>query len=267
MPVSAASQPWRHRSLILTLTRREFGARYRGTLLGVFWTLLSPLFLLAMFTLVFGVVLASRWPGSEEQGIGMFALRLLAGLLVHSMFAEAFGRAPVLVTSNPNYVNKVVFPLETLGWVDMLTALLHAFAGLVLLVLVNGLWGTGFAPTQLAVPLILLPYGLLVLAIVLLAAALGVYVRDLAQMTAPVVMGVMFLGPVFVPRSAMPAMLQPWLVFNPVTVPIEQLRAAIFDATWPDWPVLGVYWVVAMAAYALAAHAFAVLKRGFADVL
>lgn len=264
---TALAHPWRYRSLIHVLTRREISGRYRGSLLGSLWALLTPLLLMLVFTLVFGVVLQARWPGSEGQGIGMFALRLLAGMLLHGLLGEALSRAPTLVVAQPNYVNKVVFPLEVLGWVTLLTALFQATIGLALLVLVNGVWGTGFAASQWALPLIVLPYALLLTGLVWAFAALGVYLRDLAQLVGPLVMMSMFLGPVFFPRSAMPEALQPWLLLNPVTVPIEQLRAALFEAQWPDWGVTALYGLVAVAVYLLGLWLFTTLKRGFADVI
>lgn len=261
------AHPWRYRSLIQILTRREVTGRYRGSLFGSLWSLLTPLLMLAVYTLVFGVVLATRWPGGQDEGIGMVALRLLAGTLLHGLLAESLSRAPVLVISQPNYVNKVVFPLEVLGWVNLLSALVHMAIALVLLVVVNGLWGSGFALAQLSIPLLVLPYAILLLGLTWLFAAFGVYVRDLAQLVGPLVMMSMFLGPVFFPRSAMPAALQPWLVLNPVTIPIEQLRTVVFEGRWPDWAGLVEYSLAAVLVYLLGLWVFASLKKGFADVI
>lgn len=265
--IHAWSHPWVHRSLIGILTRREVSGRYRGSLLGSLWSVVTPLLMLAMFTLVFGVVLEARWPGVEDRGIGMFALQLLAGLLVHGMLGEAVGRAPSLVVSQPNYVNKVVFPLEVLGWVTLLAALFHGAVAMALLWLFNGIWGTGFSATQWALPLVLLPFAVLLLGLTWLLAALGVYLRDLLQLVGPLVMMCMFLGPVFFPRSAMPEALQPWLLLNPITVPVEQVRAVLFQGQWPDWALLGGYALAAIGVYALGLALFGLLKRGFADVI
>lgn len=262
------AHPWRYRSLIQILTRREITGRYRGSLFGSLWSLITPLLMLAVYTLVFGVVLSTRWPGgASDEGIGMVALRLLAGTLVHSLLAESLSRAPSLVISQPNYVNKVVFPLEVLGWVNVLSALVHLVIALGLLVVVNGFWGTGFALSQLAMPLLILPYAVLLLGVTWIFAAFGVYIRDLTQLVGPLVMISMFLGPIFFPRSAMPAAMQPWLALNPVTVPIEQLRRVLFDGRWPDWTSLAEYSLAALLIYMVGLWAFAKLKKGFADVI
>ena len=268
LPVlNSLAHPWRHGSLIRILTWRDISGRYRGSLLGSFWSLLTPLLMVAVFTFVFGVVAPTRWPGVEEQGIGMFALRLLAGMVVHGLLSEVLSRAPTLVTSQPNYVTKVVFPLETLGWVSLLTGIFHAAMALVVLVLLDGLFGTGFSWTMLALPLILLPYALLLLGLAWLVSALGVFLRDLTQLVGPLVMVCMFLGPVFYPREAMPAAAQPWLLLNPITVPVEQVRRVLFDAQWPQWDVVAQYSLIATATYLFGLWAFSTLKKGFADVL
>ena len=265
--LTTLAHPWRHEALIRILTWREITGRYRGSLFGSFWSLLTPLLMLGVYTLVFGVILPSRWPGAEGQGIGMFALRLLAGMVVHGLLSEAVSRAPTLVTAQPNYVNKIVFPLETLGWVSLLTALFHTAMALLVLIALNGLFGTGVSWPLLALPAVLLPYAILLMGLVWLVSALGVYLRDLTQLIGPLVMMTMFLGPVFYPREAMPAAAQPWLAFNPITIPVEQARRVLFEAQWPQWDVLAQYSLIAAAVYLFGLWAFSKLKKGFADVL
>ena len=261
------AHPWHHQALIRILTWREVSGRYRGSLLGSLWSLLTPLLLLGVYTLVFGVIAPTRWPGAEDQGIGMFALRLLAGMVIHGLLSETLSRAPVLVTSQPNYVNKVVFPLETLAWVNLLTALFHSLMALLVLVILNVMLGTGLYWTLLALPVIVLPFAVLLMGLIWLIAALGVYLRDINQIIGPLIMMSMFLGPVFYPRSAMPAAVQPWLALNPITVPTEQLRRVLFEAQWPQWDVLAQYSLIAAAIYLFGLWVFTKLKKGFADVL
>ena len=258
---------WHRRQLISILTWQEIAGRYRGSFLGVLWPLITPLIMLGVYTLVFGVVVPMRWPGTEGGGMGDIALRLLSGMLIHSLLSEVLARAPELIVSRPNYVTKVVFPLETLSWVSLLTALFHVGLALVVLLLINGLAGGGFAAAQLALPLILLPFALMLVGLSLLLAAMGVYARDLNQMIGPLVIVLMFLGPVFYPRSALPEGLRPWVALNPITVPIEQFRRVLFQGAWPDWTELMLYGAAAVAVYLLGWGAFRALKKGFADVL
>ncbi len=266
--LASITHPWRHRGLIRTLAWRDIALRYRGAFLGVLWPVLTPLLMLAVYTLVFGVVFATRWPGRVgEGGIGLFALMLLSGLLLQGLLAEVLTRAPLLVVSQPNYVKKIVFPLEVLAWVSLLSSLFHAVAGILLLVVVNGVWGTGFAWTQLLLPLALLPFCVLLMGLSLLIAAFGVFVRDLAQIMGSLVTLAMFLGPIFYPRAAMPETMRPWLALNPITVPLEQARLLLFDGLLPDFAVLAVYASAALSIYGVGLWLFVTLKKGFADVV
>lgn len=253
--------------LVGILTRREISGRYRGSYLGSLWPVLTPLIMLGVYTVVFGVILPSRWPGGDGQGMGMFALRLLSGMLVHGLLAEVLTKAPVLITSQPNYVTKMVFPLEALAGVAVLTAMFHVGLGVLVLVLINGVAGTGLAWSQLSLPVLLAPFCLLLLGLAWLAAAFGVYIRDLNQLMGPLVTVMMFLAPVFYPRSALPGEMQPWLALNPITIPIEQFRRVVFEGLWPDWSSLGQYSGAAILVCMLGLWAFSTLRKGFADVL
>ena len=104
---------WAHRDLIRQLVIREATQRYKGTVLGIAWSFVTPLMLLAVYTFVFSVVFQAQWgPGEGVPQPGEFALILFAGLIPFNLFAETVNRAPTLVLSVPNYVKKVVFPLE-----------------------------------------------------------------------------------------------------------------------------------------------------------
>src|SRR6266513_1322967 len=126
-----ASQ-WRNRQLIIQLTKRDVVGRYRGSIMGLAWSFFNPLLMLTVYTFVFSVVFESRWGTVGENKIN-FAIILFAGLIVYGLFAECINRAPSLILSNPNYVKKVVFPLEILPCVAIGSALFHAGVSLTVL--------------------------------------------------------------------------------------------------------------------------------------
>lgn len=264
---SALFSAYPRRSLIRSLIRREMASRYRGSALGRLWPFLTPMLMLAVFTFVFGAVFKSRWPGLAEGGLLSFALVLLAGLLVHALMAEMLSPAPASVLQHPNYVKKVVFPLETLGWVQLGVASVHTLSGFALLVAINAVFGSGLSWSVLAVPLLLLPMGLMMLGLHWCLAALGVYLRDLGQLLPPVLTALMFLGPVFYPREQAPAPLGDWLVLNPITFVVEGVRAAIFHGQWPSPAGWGCYLAVSVLAYCAGLAVFQKLRKGFADVV
>ena len=128
-PTEIPKSFWRNRALILALIRREILARYRGSLFGVFWSLITPILMLAIYTFVFSVIFKSRWAGASDSKVE-FALVLFAGLIVFNLFSECISRSPALILSNANYVKKVIFPLEILPWVVMGGALFNFFISL-----------------------------------------------------------------------------------------------------------------------------------------
>ena len=254
------------RELIGELVRSDIAGRYRGSMLGILWSLASPLLLLAAFTFVFGTVFRSRWSGAVASQ-GEYALVLFPGILLHALLAESFNRAPGLVTAVPNYVKKVVFPLELLPLVAVITSGFHALIGFVVLAAALVL-ARGILPlTAIALPAIVAPYVVLILGVTWFLAALGVYLRDIAQVIGLVTMLLMFLSPVFYPVNALPEAYRGWLALNPLTLPLEATRGALIWGEWPDWTALGVYAIIAIAVAAAGYWWFQKSRKGFADVL
>lgn len=136
-PVEMFASLWRNRELIKASAKREVLGRYRGSFLGLLWSFFNPLFMLAVYTFVFSVVFKARW-NVESDSKTEFALVLFAGLIVFNVFGETINRSPSLVLNNPNYVKKVVFPLEILPVVNLLSALFHGLISL-------GVWFLAFA--------------------------------------------------------------------------------------------------------------------------
>ena len=254
-------------SLWRTLVIQEFTVRYRGTLLGRAWPLLMPLMLLGIYGFVFGAVFRARWPGLADDDHLGFSLNLFLGLLIHGLLAETVGAAPGLMQRNANFVRKMVFPLPLLVAVPIGTALIHMVFGLVLVIVINGIWGQGFHLATIALPLILLPYVVMLYGLSLIFSALGVYVRDLAQIATVLVMLALFTGTVFFPREMVPGVLVGIVDYNPISWPIEAARGVVLLGNWPDLASMGMYTLVALCVAGFGVYVFSVLRRGFADVL
>ena len=110
-----------HRYLIAQMTQREVLQRYRGSMLGIVWSFILPLVMLAVYMFVFSVVFKTRW-GLEQENDLQFGVILFSGLIVHALFTECLTRAPGLITSNVQLVKKVVFPLEILPLITLCSA-------------------------------------------------------------------------------------------------------------------------------------------------
>ena len=259
--------PLRHRHLVWQFARREVLGRYKGSILGLGWSFVSPLLMLGVYTFVFVGVFKARWPGAESGGGVEFALQLMAGLMVFNLFAELASRSPQLVLEQPNLVKKVIFPLEVLPWVAVLAASFHWLLNA--LVLCLAVWAVrGALPlSALALPLVILAFLPFLLGMCWLLSALGVFVRDVSQMMLMVVSMGMFLSPVFYSSRALPEALQSWMWLNPLNFVIETVRQVLLQGVWPDWWALLAYAACASAAALTGAWFFKLTRKGFADVL
>ncbi|WP_242475454.1 ABC transporter permease [Thiohalocapsa halophila] len=248
------------------LIRRDVAGRYRGSAMGLLWSLITPMLMLAIYTFVFSVVFRARWGGGAEDRV-TFAINLFAGMIVHGLVAECINRAPSLVLSNVNYVKRVRFPLELLCWVSLGTALFHAVISLVVLSIFLVLSQGYLSATILWLPLVWLPLLLGTLGVSWILASLGVFLRDIGQMTGTVTTMLLFLSPIFYPATALPEPYRTVLYLNPLTFVIEQTRAVLIAGQAPDWPAQMVALAVGALVAALGFAWFEKSRRGFADVL
>jgi lipopolysaccharide transport system permease protein len=255
----------RHGALLWELVKREVLGRYRGASFGMLWSFLSPFLMLGVYTLAFGYVLKSRWPHASSPSD--FALLLYIGLITHGFFAECLNRAPSLVVGNPNYVKKVIFPLNLMVWSLLGGTFFQLLVNtLVLAVLMLALHGS-VPLTFVLLPVVLLPLALAAAGVVWLLAALGVYLRDIGQVMPVITTALMFLSSAIVPLQNLPQEIRRWFMLNPLTFIIDQARAVAYWGQLPDWRGFGEYALGALAALYLGYAVFNKLKRGFADVL
>lgn len=255
-----------NRELIVALTQREVIGRYRGSVMGLLWSFLYPLLMLSVYTFVFSVVFKARWPGGEGSKTE-FALFLFTGLMVFNVFSECLNRAPGLVLNNVNYVKKVVFPLEVLPVVTLLSASFHLMIS-VLVWLCFYVLCFGAPPlTALLLPIVLAPLALLTLGLSWMLASLGVYLRDVGQVVGIVTTVLMFMSPIFYAVEALPPAYQSIMRMNPLTTAVEQARDVMILGhgiglgAWLSTLGLG------MVTLWLGFVWFQKTRKGFADVL
>lgn len=266
-PVALVRSLWQHRYLIRDLARRDAVGRYKGSLLGIVWSLITPLFMLGIYTFVFSQIFKARWGSSGSDSKTEFAVILFAGLIVFNLFSECIVRAPGLILANANFVKKVVFPLEILPCVNFFSALFHATISIVVLLTFELIVNGTIPITVWMIPIVLLPLMLFILGVSWWLAATGVYLRDIGQTIGILMTGLMFLSPIFFPASALPQNWQLLVQFNPLTVPIQQARQVLVWGTAIDWTA----WVAYTSAASMIAWAgfawFQKTRKGFADVL
>jgi lipopolysaccharide transport system permease protein len=256
-----------NRELILQLARREITSRYTGSFFGLAWSIINPLLLLLVYTFVFSVIFKTRWNLEGTTNHGNFALVLFIGMILHTLIAEVLSQAPNKILQNINYVKKVVFPLEILNVVSVLSALVHAFISFTVLIIAVTIFN-GMPPFSIILlPIIVFPFALLTLGISWILSSLGVFFRDLSQIIGIFITALMFLAPIFYPISALPRGWQSYVYLNPLTFPIEQSRAIILFSKDIEWQSLFNYSAVSLVIFLFGFWWHLKTRDTFADVL
>jgi lipopolysaccharide transport system permease protein len=267
-PINLLLRLWRQRTLIVELTKRDVGQRFRSSVLGVLWTLIVPLFMLAIYTFVFSYIFQARWQTADRPpSTGEFALALFAGLTPFTVFSETLNRSTTIIVGSPNYVKKVVFPLDVLVVVVLGSALINSLINVGIIVFFSVVLLNTISPTLLLLPLVYLPLILLSLGLGWFLSSLGVYIRDVAQGIAIIMQVLSFLSPVFYPIDMVPQIARPIFMLNPLTTIITGFRSTLLwgqTLPWGHWAA----WTVASAIIAVLGYAwFMKTRKGFPDVL
>lgn len=265
-PRETAASLWRNRGLVWALIQREIAGRYRGSIMGLLWSLFNPIFMLAIYTFVFSVVFKARWNAGSESKTE-FALMLFAGLMIFSLFSECLNRAPGLIIGNTNYVKKVVFPLEILPWVALGSAMFHFLVSLTVWMLAYAILFGRPNPTVVFLPLVVFPLVFFTLGVTWFLASLGVFLRDVGQVISVLIPVLMFMSPIFYPVTALPEAYQGYLMMNPLTPVIEQARVVMFSGQLPDFALLARNGLASLLVFWLGFAWFQKTRKGFADVL
>jgi homopolymeric O-antigen transport system permease protein len=259
---------WRNRSLIRTMVRRDVLSRYSGSFGGAFWAVLNPLMLMLTYFFVFGLVLQSRF-GSDTSRAG-FAVYFLAGMLPWLAFSEAAGRSPFVMVEHRNFIKKLLFPVETLPVNLVVSGLVTEFFGIILFVLALLLVRGRVPITVLYLPALVIPQVLFTAGVCWFLAALGVFVRDLAQISGYLLTVWFFLTPICYPETSLAKLPSPalrMLTMNPILVLVRGYRAVLLESKAPDWIALGWLTAASILAFLLGHAWFHKLRKSFADLI
>jgi len=265
-PLSPYRALTRHFRLIVQLARRDVIGRYRGSFAGLFWSFFNPLLMLVIYTFVFGVIFKSRWAG-QAGGHFEFAIMLFAGLNINTFFSECANRATTLVIENTNFVKRVVFPLETLSWSTLGSALFHLLISTIVLLGISLIINGHLPWTVVLFPIVIACFLPFVAGTIWLLASLGVFLRDLKQVVGIVTSALMFLAPILYPRTMIPSQFRDLLYLNPLTVIAEAAQNVLVWGRQPVWTHLGIYALVSCLFAWLAFAWFEKTRKGFADVI
>ena len=272
-PIAPLVLLMKRQDLLWQFTKRNIQSGFRGSLLGVFWVVLSPLLMLALYTFVFGVVFGGSFEQSNAEGHlvrkdgASYALGIFLGLSVMSLISGTLSSSATLIVSNPNFVKKVVFPLEVLPVAQVGNLAFNFSISLGLCLIGAILVGDGFCMAWIWLPLIILPSLFISLGIGWLLASLGVFFRDIAQLTQFLGMVLLYASGVFYSVGKIPETYWNFLKFNPILHIVDQLRQAILWQEIPDRNILIMLWISSLVVYQLGYWVFQRLRSDFADVL
>ncbi len=236
---------WRHRELIRAVARREFISRFRGSALGPLWAVLSPLFMMLTYTVVFSVTAPQLAAG---KSITDYAAGIFIGLIVFNLFSELAYRSPMLLHEHVNFVKKSIFPSETIAWTATIRAFTYGGIAFLVFLVFRLVTGGAWHWSLLFTPFLVIPFALMILGVVWFFMALGAFTRDVAHIMASIVPILMFATPVFYSLEQLPPNVATLLRLNLIGDYIEMFRAIALDGRIPN--LIG-YLIVAIVSYAV----------------
>lgn len=260
LPVNVAKTVFSCWPLVVELVRRELKLRYRGTWLGFIWTLLNPLMMTVVYSLVFSAFLGI--------GIPKFPAFLLCGLLPWMMwFTEAITLGTNCLLDHAGFLKNAIFPSEILPVVSVGIGMMNYVFSLPVLILLLMTFGVPIRLTVIALPVIVVVQFIFSLGIVYLTSTYNVFFRDLRYIVQHILLAVFFLTPIMYDSSVVPAKFRWILELNPMTIVIDSYRGIFFYGVWPNWENLGCLLVLSMILLTLGVWVFETHREIFAEYL
>jgi lipopolysaccharide transport system permease protein len=254
-----------HRGLVRSMVRRDLSSRYKGSIIGPAWAVITPAVMIVIFTAIFSGIFGARF--GVQGGHLSFATYLFCGLLPWIAFSDGVQRSTTSLTDNVNLVKRVVFPTEALPVNLALSGIAQQLIGTVVLLTVALILEHTIHPTALLLPLLLVPQFLVTAGLGWLMASLGVFIRDMPQINQLTLTTWMYLTPIFYPENIIPPKYQ-WMVnLNPMAPLVRNYRRILLEGRAPDWRGLGVTMIFALVCFVFGYWWFQRTKKAFADIL
>jgi len=278
----------KNRRLLTDLVKRDLRARYVGSTMGFFWSVIFPLLNLGVYMFVFTFVLESKW--SKNQPTQETALLMLAGILVWQSFAETLSRSTNTLVENQNLIQKVVFPSEVLPLYLVISSLINMLIGMAI-TLVAVAWFAwiappapipvadgvasvvlprhlGFSATLVCLPLLVGLQALFTLGYGYFLSALNLFARDVYHLIGVGITVWMFMTPIFYPPQLVVDAGFEWVLrFNPMYWIIDSYRLVVVYGQWPKPPVIAAFAAVGTVLFVVGSTFFMRQKPRFPDLL
>jgi len=254
-----ASALVRHRWLIYELVARDLKSRYRGSVIGFFWTLLNPLAFMGIYTLVFSTFL--------RFNIENYPIFLLSGLMPWLWFSESISSGNNCVLNGSIFIKSSIFPSEVLPVVSVTSAMMNFVFALPLVLLFLALFHVHLGWSLLALPIVMAVQFVFTLGVVLLLATYNVFFRDLQQLVGHALLALFFLTPIFYDWSIVPDRFRVLLELNPLSTLILSYKYVLYYGDFPHWDNFGIVAVIALVLFSIGSWSFESHKEVFAEYL
>ena len=224
---------WNYRGFILGSVKRDFQLKYRNSLLGASWTILNPLAMIIVYTVIFSQVMRARLPGADTAFA--YSIYLCSGILTWGLFAEIIGRGQTTFLENANLIKKISFPRLSLPIIVVLNAsldfaIIFALFSLFLLLSGNFPGWVYFAVFPILMIQILFSIGLAII-----IGILNVFFRDVGQFFGIFLQFWFWLTPIVYPATILPEKIKPLMAFNPMMTFISAYQGILVSGTLPRW--------------------------------
>ena len=261
----------RNRGLLKQFVIRVFNERHKGSLLGVVWAVLLPIMMMGLYTLVFGFIFGSSYNVVDNESKVDFGLGIFLSLTIFGLVSESLAISPMTILNNPNFVRKVVFPLEILPLANFGASFLNFLISILLFLIGQVYLGSGLSIEALWLPLIILPIILLSQGIYWVFSALGVFLRDLNQFMVFLTQALLYCSAIFYSTTKIHGtsleFILPFLKLNPIVDAVELSRDVMLWHLPMQFTDLFYMYGVGAVVFCFGFAFFMHMKPAFSDVI
>ena len=249
-----------YREMIYSLVRKELRGRYKGSVLGFMWTFINPLLQLAIYTVVFSIIM--------RNGIEKFYLYLFVALVPWIFFSSSLTGGSGSIIASQDMVKKIYFPREVLPIAYVTSAFVNMLFSFIVIFAVLIVTGVGFDfKAMLYLPLVMIVEYVMALGGAMLTSAFTVYLRDLEYILGIISMAWMYMTPVLYPVDLVPDRLLPIFYLNPMTPVIIAYRDILYFKKVPEMETMLRGFLLGVVVLIIGYVVFRKLQRGFAEEL
>jgi len=248
---------YQYRELLKTNIQKEIRGKYKGAWLGVIWSFLNPLLMLAVYAFIFPLIMGRDIPN--------YPIFLMVALLPWNFFTTTIASSSFSVISNGNILKKVYFPREIIPISVVASCVVNFLISCLIMVIFLLGSGVGISIHALLFPVILVIETILLLGCALFLSSATVYVRDLEHIVNVIIMALFYATPVVYSLDMLPAKYQAIIMLNPMTSIINAYRDVLFYHKLPNFTHLGIVFVVSVIIFTIGLLTFKKLEKNFAE--